>query len=306
MQPLVTIGIVFYNAQAHILETLHSVYQQTHQPIELVLYDDASEDESGRIVNDWLYANGQRFVRVHSITGSENKGPSFGASQLLECSTGIYFQLLGADDLIYPNKVSDQVKLLEETTEYDIVFSNADRIDEQGHDLTQNYYLHQAFKHVMNGRAPSGSLYEVLLDENIIPSCAWLARTESLRSAGGYNPNVFIEDWDLWLRVAMQYKFLYTHSISSAYRIRSSSIMHSPATVQKAFCSHLDTLSAHVGKNKTLDQLLAPHFNRYAVGLYRAGAFPTRYLLTNAFMNRNIKSFAYLLLSFFRLRISFS
>ncbi|MFN5478628.1 MAG: glycosyltransferase family 2 protein [Chitinophagaceae bacterium] len=306
MRPLVTVGIAFYNAETHILETLNSIHAQTHAPIELILYDDASEDDSSRIVSQWLVDNGSRFERIEYLSGEINKGPSYGASCILQSAKGSYFQLVGADDLLYPTKLSDQVNLLEGSMEYGMVFSNAHRIDEAGVYLDEDYYHHQQFKHVINGIAPHGSLYEKLLEENFIPSCAWIARTNVLRDAGGYNPHVYIEDWDLWLRVAQSAKLLFSTDITSAYRIRSSSIMHSNANKKKAFASHLATLSAHLGNSQHIDQLLAPHINRYSIGLYRAGGYPTRYLFKNVCMNFSLKSFTYLLLSLFRLRISLS
>src|SRR4051794_26500170 len=119
--PLVSIGIPFYNAGLYIIESLESVYDQRYNDIELVLYNDGSTDDSCDQIQKWLKRKGERFSKVIFINAKENNGVGFACHVLLNKSSGTYFQMLGADDLLYSDKVFCQVDFLNSHHEYAMV-----------------------------------------------------------------------------------------------------------------------------------------------------------------------------------------
>jgi glycosyltransferase involved in cell wall biosynthesis len=53
-QTLVTVGVASYNNGPYLRETLESIRLQTYSPIELIIVDDASGDDSAAIAETWL------------------------------------------------------------------------------------------------------------------------------------------------------------------------------------------------------------------------------------------------------------
>ena len=60
--PLVTVGVVSYNAEIFIEDTLTSVYNQTYKNIELILSDDHSSDNTVEVAKKWFENHKYRCV----------------------------------------------------------------------------------------------------------------------------------------------------------------------------------------------------------------------------------------------------
>lgn len=300
----VSIAIPFYNTSEFIIQTLDSVKNQDYLDIELLLYDDCSTDHSANVVKNWLDQNANRFTRHFFIQGKVNLGASYGSNILLENSTGDYFQMLGADDIILPSKISKQVKFLNYNRDFSMVYSDAFRIDQFGNRLLQNYFEFQKFEKVQDLIAPSGYLYDKLICENFIPASSILALKTAIIDSGGYDPTIRSEDWDLWLRFSKKYKIGFIKSIDIEYRIHDNSSMQNKAYLGKIFESFLITLYKHYGYNISNDKTILNHINKYTVGMYRLGVLDIKYLFKNFYLNRSIKSAIYLILGIFKIKMN--
>lgn len=85
-----------YNAEETIQRAINSIINQTldFEDIELLLYDDASLDNTKKIIKKYSETN----ENIVAIFGDENKGPGFGKNKCLEKSSGEYVLFLDADD----------------------------------------------------------------------------------------------------------------------------------------------------------------------------------------------------------------
>jgi glycosyltransferase involved in cell wall biosynthesis len=106
MSELVSILIPAYNAEKWIGDTIRSVLDQTCPRKEIIIVDDGSKDSTLAIAKQ--FASG--FVKVIS---QENKGASAARNTALEHAQGDYIQWLDADDLLGPDKISEQMKKAE-------------------------------------------------------------------------------------------------------------------------------------------------------------------------------------------------
>jgi len=106
-QPLVSIIIPVYNAEKYLEETILSALNQTWPNKEIIIVDDGSTDNSLLIANKFTgpYIKVLRQEKM-GASAARNKG-------LLEAS-GDYIQFLDADDLLSPDKIKNQVILLEQ------------------------------------------------------------------------------------------------------------------------------------------------------------------------------------------------
>jgi hypothetical protein len=74
----------------------------------------------------------------------------------------------------------------------------------------------------------------VLLDGNFIPAMTTLIRRSCYDQVGLYDENLRLEDWDMWLRLARHYSFLYSPTPSARYRRHENSFSSSnPARALK-------------------------------------------------------------------------
>jgi glycosyltransferase involved in cell wall biosynthesis len=111
MAPQVTVVVPMYNAAPWIAATLQSVRDQTYpaECLEVVIVDDRSSDASIALATDFLTRNGMRGV----VLGSQrNAGASAARNRGWAAAAGEWIQFLDADDLLAPDKIEIQSRLL--------------------------------------------------------------------------------------------------------------------------------------------------------------------------------------------------
>ena len=93
-----------------IIETLDSVVGQRYRPIELIIIDDGSTDDTSSRIDSWRVRlnDDPRLDVIYCF--QENQGGSVARNVGLKKSTGEFIQFLDADDLIAPGKIENQVK----------------------------------------------------------------------------------------------------------------------------------------------------------------------------------------------------
>jgi glycosyltransferase involved in cell wall biosynthesis len=105
MHPLVSILIPCYNAEKWLAETLRSAAGQTWKNIEVILVDDGSRDGSFELAKNFQAKN----VKV---IRQENQGASAARNRAYAEAQGEFIQHLDGDDLLSPDKIEEQVRLL--------------------------------------------------------------------------------------------------------------------------------------------------------------------------------------------------
>lgn len=111
---LVSIIIPVYNRAGLVNYTLNSAYEQTYRPIELVIINDGSKDQSEEVILNWKREKEDSTFNVQYIL-QENKGAPAARNLGLKCATGEYIQFLDSDDLLDKSKIEFQVNELKRT-----------------------------------------------------------------------------------------------------------------------------------------------------------------------------------------------
>ncbi|MCS4044604.1 hypothetical protein GGQ00_003064 [Salinibacter ruber] len=105
---LVSVIVPTYNRADLLPQTLESVRKQTYRPIELVVVDDGSTDETLAVLHRWKEAHEGNGLSVRILT-QENSGAPAARNRGLVESRGEYIQYLDSDDLLHPQKVEIHV-----------------------------------------------------------------------------------------------------------------------------------------------------------------------------------------------------
>ncbi len=111
MKPLVSILIPCHNAAPWLAETLKSALGQTWPNTEIILIDDGSTDDSLLVAS--------QFDHPHlRIIAQRNQGAAATRNLALDISQGDVIQFLDADDVLAPDKIEQQMALLEKHPGY--------------------------------------------------------------------------------------------------------------------------------------------------------------------------------------------
>lgn len=107
----VSVIIPFYRAEKTLRKTLQSVLEQTVRPQEIILINDASDDE-GVILAEKIREENPEYT-ILLLHHDKNLGVSAARNSGIEKSSGDYIALLDSDDVWHPKKLEKQINLLE-------------------------------------------------------------------------------------------------------------------------------------------------------------------------------------------------
>ena len=204
--PPVSIVVPTFNRAGLIVSTLDSVEAQSFADWECIVVDDGSTDGTADVVKPFL-ARDPRFRYV----AQANAGASAARNHGIALARGRYVAFLDSDDHFAPDKLEWQVAALEADEE--AVLAYGDALHCHSSDMRNGgiYLKELVWK-------PAGWAFEDLIQCSSI--YAPLVRTETLRRAGGFDPELELaEDWDLWLTLSKLGKFVFEPRISLYYRV---------------------------------------------------------------------------------------
>lgn len=176
------------NAAHYVLDAIRSVWDQTERPLECIVVDDGSTDDTSQCASE----AGQTRV-IQTRRGGVSRARNLGAHH----ATGRYLAFLDADDIWKPEKLESQMALMRGREQLGLVYCGLEYVDENL--ITQGVY-----------EAPDpdrGFLNSVLLR----PPSVGLAQTGLMprsvfNELSGFDEALSMcADLDLFLRVAARY-----------------------------------------------------------------------------------------------------
>ena len=124
----VSIGLPVYNGERYISETIESILRQTFTDFELIICDNASKDDTGRICKE--FARQDSRIRYYRNSQNIGAGPNF--NRTFHLSSGKYFKWAAHDDLCAPEYLQECVKVLERFPSVVLCHSDVQWIDADG------------------------------------------------------------------------------------------------------------------------------------------------------------------------------
>lgn len=179
--PLISVIMAAYNAEAYIEEAISSVIRQTVSDWELIVLDDGSTDRTFQIMERL----GKTDHRIQVYQNAANMGVARTRNAGIERCRGKYVAFLDSDDIWNPDKLEKQVALAE-STGAGIVYCSYAIVDAKGNKNKDDYMV------------PPQTDFEHLLRENVVLCSAMMVRAEILNTIR-FNPEYFHEDFVLML-----------------------------------------------------------------------------------------------------------
>ncbi|MFS0661273.1 glycosyltransferase [Niallia alba] len=146
MTNLVSIILPTFNTGNYIINMLDSIKTQEYSPIELVIIDDYSTDDTFNNIKHWKEINESDKLIIKLIRNEINIGLTASVNRGYEQCNGKYIFLSDHDDIWCPDKVKKQVLYLESNSERVICFHDREIIDSDNNTLCKSEYRYMGYK----------------------------------------------------------------------------------------------------------------------------------------------------------------
>ena len=112
---LVSIIMPVFNREKIITKTIESLKKQNYRPLELVVVDDASTDNTVKKINNIIKNNFDKRFKIILHENKKNRGACFCRNHAIINANGKYMQFLDSDDQLHIDKIKNQVAILEKS-----------------------------------------------------------------------------------------------------------------------------------------------------------------------------------------------
>jgi len=208
--PLVSVIMPSYNYEEYISEAIESVLGQTFDDFELIIIDDASKDNSKKIIQ--LFD--KKSIKIRSFFHKKNQGIAKTVNECLKKAKGKYISHFSSDDIWSKEKLEKQLKVFEKDEDL-LVWSEGLIIDAQGNFTGEMFtQMHSALN-----RKKSGDIFEELLKNNYICGLSLIYKRENLKKVRRDEHLKYLSDYKFIVELAKEYKFYFIPEPLVIYRI---------------------------------------------------------------------------------------
>ena len=208
-KPLVSIIVRTCNRPDVLRETLISIKNQTYKNIEVIVVEDGKMESKKMIDDEFNDLN----IKYYSF--GKNVGRCKAGNKALSMATGKYLNFLDDDDLFYNDHVEVLVGELENSDEkvaYTTAFETPIIVE------SKKPYKYKILSEYINVSNDFNLLK--LFYCNITPIQSVMFDRCVYEKCGGFDVELdALEDWDLWIRYALEFPFKYVMRTTSIYRV---------------------------------------------------------------------------------------
>ena len=208
VSPTISVIIPAYNAGKYLAEAIESVLTQTIPPMEIIVIDDGSTDNTAQVAQQ--FSDRIRYLR------QENAGPAAARNAGIAAACGKWIAFLDSDDRWFPYKLEQQIRTL-----------TAEDSEALYCGMTVAFHgeVAPAPPPIQNEKITRLS-FAGLLQRNRVSTSTVIAPRQRLLGIGGFRTQLRgPEDYDLWLRLAASGLPLRKSAVClSAYRIVPQSL----------------------------------------------------------------------------------
>ncbi len=218
--PLVSIILATYNWSKYIKESIESVLSQSYNNFEFIIINDCSTDNVEKIILSY------KDNRIIYIKNKENLKLTKSLNKWLKIAKWKYIARIDDDDIWCDiNKLKKQVSFMEKNPDYWLCWTWSIFIDENWKELTRELK-----------RWWDSNIRNHILQWNHFSHPTIIMRKNILNKIWNYCKDkkcLYIEDYDLWLKIWTVSKFDNLQEYSIKYRVRSWSITRKHRLKQK-------------------------------------------------------------------------
>lgn len=190
--PPVSAVIALYNGAPYIREALRSVLAQDVLPVEVIVVDDGSTDDSAALVEEIA---GSAAVPIRLIRQA-NAGQSAARNAAAAVATGELLAFLDQDDRWYADHIRRLAAPFLDDPRLGFSYGDFDEIDAAGNWVIRRFLAAHGVVH------PRSTVIQWLASDTMVLPTASVVRAVAFRDVGGFDPGLIgYEDDDLWVRL---------------------------------------------------------------------------------------------------------
>lgn len=225
--PLVSVILIFLNAEKYIQEAIDSVLVQTYECWELLLIDDGSTDRSTEIAQKYVAEYPKR-LRYLEHPDHQNLGMSAARNLGIQNTKGEFIAFLDSDDYWLPNRLESHVGVLDAFSDVGMLYGSAKYwYSWTGHPQDRARDFVPELRVRKNTLFQGPELLPLLLDGKAeVPcTCSILVRREIMQKIGGFEESFrgMYEDQALYAKICLYAPVLATDDCLAWYRQHSNS-----------------------------------------------------------------------------------
>ncbi len=209
MSDLVSVIINCYNGEQFLKGAIQSVLSQTYSNWELIIWDNQSTDKSKSIVHEYTDVR----IKYHYATSHTSLGDA--RNRAIKISCGKFISFLDCDDWWERDKIEKSLVKFDDP-DVGLVYTNGYTFYESTKKSKLFYHFHQK----------EGFIFEGLISHYNIMIPSIMVKDEAIRSLDRiFNANYsFIEEMDLFIRLAQSWKVAYVHKPLCFWRAHKNSL----------------------------------------------------------------------------------
>lgn len=170
-------------------QAVQSLAVQSYANLEIMLIGDQE-----RRVEHWLPAEIRRISNLHLVR-REEPGLVSALNTGIEKASGRFIARMDADDVALPQRISDQVQLMQQQPAVNFCATAVEIFAADG--ITEGSRRYQGW---LNSQISANTIRQGVFIESPLPHPSWMLRRELYQQLGGYRRTEWAEDYDLVLR----------------------------------------------------------------------------------------------------------
>ena len=214
IRPLFSVAIPVYNCYHYIELSLRSVLQQDLGPDKMEIYvvDDGSTDGN---VEELVKSIGGE--RVGYYRQPSNVGSLRNFETAINISKGYYIHLLHGDDEVKNGFYKEIEQLFSENPTVGAVFTEFEYIDNVGIKIWNN-------EKVNSSRGIIENWTIMIASKQLLQPPAIVVKRSVYEKLGSFYAVHYGEDWEMWVRIALNYPVAYSPKNLARYRVHKANI----------------------------------------------------------------------------------
>lgn len=254
--PKVSVIMPTYNHAPFVSEAIESVLAQQGVDFELLISDDGSQDETVAV------ARTHTDPRIRLTANPVNRGACVVLNELISSSRGKYIALLNSDDAwSTPNKLADQIRLLDSRPDIGASFGRATFMDRDSQPMAKGDV---AFGRVFDqgNRSQAEWIRHFFEQGNCLCHPTVLIRKQCYDELGGYNNRLRqLPDFDMWVRLVKRFQIHISEEDWVKFRVLPGENASTPTIANSVRTVNEHLLIAETQLDDTPSGLLATAFS---------------------------------------------
>jgi teichuronic acid biosynthesis glycosyltransferase TuaG len=249
---LISIIMPVYNGERYVSEAIESVLSQTYQNFELIIVNDGSTDNSKTAIDPYLKDPRIRYFEQN------NAGVAAARNTAIKESQGEFIGFLDQDDIWHPTKLEIQINFLENHQDISLVYSD--------------YII---YNEIERSNSSISDLDPIdfsqcdlisIFSQNRIGVLTVLLKKKCLIDSGLLDTQLKgTDDYELWLRLVLDYKYQYISQPLATYRWHGENASNNKLKMME---QEANAISSFLKKRPDAYKILGGIINNRLFGIY--------------------------------------